>query len=356
MKKNKVLLISPLPPPHGGIARWTSLIKEKSYTDNDIDLRIIDTATRWRKVTNQYVLYRILGGGLHTFYIYILFLWELITNRPKVVHLTSSGSFALLKDVLFLLTCRLFIIKSIYHLRYGEIPYLKEKNKFLYLMQRVTIKICQDVIYIDTKTFEYAKQFKDAESAHLIQNCCVVDEFNSKFDKNSRKILYVGWVVETKGVEELIHAWQLINREDWVLEIIGPVDDVYKKHLESIDTTRKVTFRGGLSHKEVMKALNDSAIFVLPSYSEGFPNVIIEAMAAGKAIIATDVGAIPEMLGNNCGIVISPKNISQLVNSINDLISDERKRMTLGLAAAHKATKEYDIEVVYEKYKEIWLK
>jgi len=48
--------------------------------------------------------------------------------------------------------------------------------------------------------------------------------------------------------------------------------------------------------------------FILPSYTEGFPNVILEAMALGKPIIATSVGAIPEILSEECGVVMKPRD------------------------------------------------
>ena len=62
--------------------------------------------------------------------------------------------------------------------------------------------------------------------------------------------------------------------------------------------------------------LSASDVFVLPSYTEGFPNVIIEAMAMGKPIIATSVGAIPEMLDEGCGVVVPPKDADSLQKAL----------------------------------------
>ena len=65
-------------------------------------------------------------------------------------------------------------------------------------------------------------------------------------------------------------------------------------------------------HDDAMRMLANAEIFVLPSHTEGFPNAVLEAMALAKAIIASRVGAIPEMLADECGLLIEAKDVSGL--------------------------------------------
>jgi glycosyltransferase involved in cell wall biosynthesis len=102
----------------------------------------------------------------------------------------------------------------------------------------------------------------------------------------------------------------------------------------------------------------DSDLFVLPSYTEGFPNVILEAMALGKPILATRIGAIPEMLGENtdepCGLLVSPQSINELRDAILYLFKHPEIARTYGDRARKKVMGVYSMERVIEQYVSLW--
>lgn len=103
-----------------------------------------------------------------------------------------------------------------------------------------------------------------------------------------------------------------------------------------------------------MQHLASCDLFVLPSYSEGFPNVVVEAMALGRAILATSVGAIPEMLEEHAGVIVDPKDVHALECEMQRLIFDEEARISLGRAAKEKAIRHYSIEAVFQDYMRVW--
>jgi glycosyltransferase involved in cell wall biosynthesis len=161
-------------------------------------------------------------------------------------------------------------------------------------------------------------------------------------------------MIPTKGIEELVAAWSQLELTDWQLDIVGPGDQNYKDTLIGKYHTPSINFLGELGHGEAMTVLSDADCFVLPSYTEGFPNVVLEAMALGKPIIATSVGAIPEMLDGECGLVIKPRSINELKDAIQLLADDPNLRKTMGCRAQEKAQLEYSLEVVFDKYMNIW--
>ena len=104
-----------------------------------------------------------------------------------------------------------------------------------------------------------------------------------------------------------------------------------------------------------MRRLATSSIAVLPSYTEGFPNFVLEAMSLGKPVVATAVGAIPEMVGDERGILIPPRNAKALELALEKLMDNPFKRQELGLKAKDFVRKNYSAEVVVDEYKKVWL-
>ena len=79
-------------------------------------------------------------------------------------------------------------------------------------------------------------------------------------------------------------------------------------------------------------------------------------MSLKKAIVATNVGAIPDMLAENSGVIIKPRDIDSIVSEFTKLVLNKEERKVLGINAYNRVKKYYDIEITYEKYKEIWRK
>jgi len=143
-----------------------------------------------------------------------------------------------------------------------------------------------------------------------------------------KQLLFVGNVRPVKGVEYLLRAMPIILREepDVCLVIVGSYPPNFVGKIpENIKS--KVILTGFVNHEEIPAYMKGSDVFILPSLSEGFPNVLLEAMASGLPIVATDVGGIPEIIsdGEN-GFLIHPKNSKQLAKKIILLLKNENLR------------------------------
>lgn len=89
------------------------------------------------------------------------------------------------------------------------------------------------------------------------------------------------------------------------------------RHLTSQpDLKDHVEFVGNQNPDEVARWLAASNVFCLPSYSEGCPNVVIEALACGRPVVASDVGGIPELMDSRCGILVPPRDARQLADAL----------------------------------------
>ncbi|NLS92709.1 MAG: glycosyltransferase family 4 protein [Planctomycetaceae bacterium] len=189
-----------------------------------------------------------------------------------------------------------------------------------------------------------------------IPNCIIPDELppTRETGNGTCTVMYLGWVLPTKGMDELVEAWAKLNPNDWRLRIVGPGNPAYREQLLNRHRPNSVEFVEEMGHREAMVALAKADILVLPSYTEGFPNVVLEAMTLGKAIVATRVGAIPEMLADGRGLLVSPRSAADLAAAIAHLLHDGDLRFSLGLRAQNYALKEYGINTVFEQLMKEW--
>lgn len=148
-----------------------------------------------------------------------------------------------------------------------------------------------------------------------------------KKQQNEKIIIYVGSLRSVKGVNYLIDAFKLVRqkRNDVKLLLIG--DGYDRKTLECQVNMLKISdyviFLGLRPHKEIPSHLKMADIFVLPSLYEGFPNVLLEAMAAGLPIVATNVTGIPEIIKNETnGFIVNPNSSSEIAEKILFLLEN----------------------------------
>ena len=140
------------------------------------------------------------------------------------------------------------------------------------------------------------------------------------------RLVTIGSLIPRKGIDIIIHAISKINNDiDIELKIIGdgPKKNILKQLVQNLGLEKTVRFSGNLPHTEVPECLAESDILILSSYSEGRPNVVLEAMATGLPVIASDIDGVRELIrdGEN-GLLFEAGNINQLSDRIKQLDRD----------------------------------
>lgn len=176
-----------------------------------------------------------------------------------------------------------------------------------------------------------------------------VEEFDSfkqisrhKQGKEDIRICFVGRITKRKGLIYLIRAVEMLRKRNYQvsLEIVG--DGPQRKTLE--EYVRKkglsyIRFLGNLSHKEKLERLSMCDIFCMPSLHEAFGIAILEAMAARKPVVASNVGGIPEVvLDGVTGFLVPPCDIISIAEAIEKLVIDEELRLKMGMNAYRRAS------------------
>lgn len=348
-EKIKVCLITPVPPPMGGIANWTNIIT--NYQQDEVEFITINTNHKKHGAKGRNIFDRIVVSGFEM--LKTLRQLKKILKNQKIdcVHLNTSGSLGLIRDKKIIKLCQKFNVRISYHLHFGRTPEVLQSNSFEKKMLLKNLKKVNSIITMDKMTEEAIKKI-DLKNVFYIPN--PINNIEGKSNLKAKKVMYMGWMVKTKGVEELIEAWNTLVEQDnfdWTLELIGPGNDKYIEELKK-KSHSSIHFVGELEHDEAMKKMEECSIFILPSYTEGFPNVILEAMIHKMAIIATKVGAIPQMIDNS-GILIEKENIEEIINAIK-VLRDYDYRCSLAEKAYSKVVNEYLVENVFLNIKKIW--
>jgi glycosyltransferase involved in cell wall biosynthesis len=213
-------------------------------------------------------------------------------------------------------------------------PYYAAAN----LIEKIAVNKCQAFISVSraTKT-EFVRNYKIKSSKiEIIYNGIDTNLFkytNADWLKHKlgfadeKILLYVGFSTPRKGLQVLAQALKFVRVKNIKLIIVGKWEkgyrDVFFRHLPEIKD--KIFEVGYIADRDLPSYYSLADIFVLPSLLEGFGFPLVEAMACETPVISTDVGSIPEVVGD-CGIIVPPKDSRQLAQSIDRLIKDKALR------------------------------
>lgn len=149
-----------------------------------------------------------------------------------------------------------------------------------------------------------------------------------RLNPEKKYILFVGRLIHDKGIYELAQAFNYISKKHPDINLILVGEEIEKKKLQSKfnedGLLDRVHFQGIRSYREVAHFMKISHLLVLPTWAEGLPNVVMEAMSIGLPVVATNVGGIPEILENGVtGLSVPAKNIEKLTEAITKMIEDK---------------------------------
>lgn len=365
--KLKILLISPSPPPVGGISSWTVNLLNFLNLQHQVEYYYIDSAVKYRGINEMGPWKRLVSGIRVTRDVIQAMKKNINLYQPSVIHLTSSASLAIFKDYLILRLAKKFKIPVIIHWRFGRIPELAIKKNWEWRLISHIIKISACSIVIDDHS---NKTLIDAGFKNVVNIPNPISEDLAKIARQHKniarnveagKVLYVGHVEQNKGVFELLEACVSIIAVKRLV-LVGPALDSVKTQLQTIARKRGndswLFFAGAKSNKDVFSKISSSELLVLPSYTEGFPYVILEAMALACPLVATNVGAIPEMLNIKsdlpAGICVPVKDVEILRASIEKLLLNKELSASYGQNGLNRVLENYTLDKIYKQYHHIW--
>lgn len=184
------------------------------------------------------------------------------------------------------------------------------------------------------------------ERSSAIVNGCDTSVFHPRSREESRRslglsldskiVVYVGRLDLRKGLLELVEATARANRTDHSIQcyLVGEGSDraSIEAAIRQYDSTQCVHFVAPVDTRGVARWMSASDLVTLPSYAEGCPNVIIEALASGRPVVATNVGGIPELVTDESGALIQPRDVDALTEALTRVLNSSWDAEQLGAA------------------------
>jgi len=181
--------------------------------------------------------------------------------------------------------------------------------------------------------------------------------FTPQKQKEDNLLLFVGRISPGKGLHILIKSLQYL-KEPVRLAIIGPPDwnvNYYQSILRMIEKENwkgkhSIQYLGSMEQTELVEWYQKASLFILPSFAEGFPVTILEALSCETPVIATPVGGIPETVENHkTGILVQPNDHARLAEAIQYLLGNKDVRFKMAREGRKRVMNEYSLGIVSKK-------
>lgn len=344
----KVIFAVPLPPPYGGVVNWFAVLS--GYLEKNrpgIAFRVIDCAPH-RPEGSGNLFKNLFADFPRALSALGRLRREIKSFGPDVLHVTTSGLWGCVRDAMLMRAAKKRGVRTVYHIHSS---YLSRPGAAGFF-QKAALRAADTVIALDSGTRAAVSPF--CGDVRILPN--PIDPLSLPSPGSGGGIVYIGNLVKAKGVDDLLEAFRVVSEEmpSAKLTLIGSGDAGYTAALREKARGTNVEFTGQLPHREAMERLAGADLFVLPSHSEGFPFSLLEAMALSKPSAACAVGAIPEMLGDGCGVCVAPERSRLLASAMLGLLYDSGKARAMGMNAARKVREKYNLEAGCAALEKIW--
>ncbi|WP_162198697.1 glycosyltransferase family 4 protein [Methanosarcina sp. 1.H.A.2.2] len=359
--KNKILILGPTPPPMGGIATYVEDLL-KSGINEKYDLLHLNTARSLqikKSLLKNFLLFS--KNSLKLVYLLVL-------HKPKVVHIHTSSYLAFWEKSVFLIISKFFSAKVVLHIHGAEFDLFYNNSSSLvkFLIHKM-LNSSDKVIVLSQRWNNFFSGILDDSKIAVIPNGVNYSNFSlseDSFKKNGNllQILFLGNLVERKGVYDILSIIPIVTSKfqnvNFVFagseEVSGNILKL-KNECIRMEIKRFVTFISDFSNDDKIRLLREADIYLLPSYAEGLPISLLEAMAAGLPVISTPVGGIPEVVEDSVnGFLVIPGDHKDLSDKIIELIENKELRNIIGNNNREKVKEEYDWSIIAKKLEVVY--
>ena len=305
------------------------------------NVRVIHSYREGSLAARQIMLLRALGA----------FLACLLTNRVELVHCHAAMWGSFWRKGLFASIARLFSVPIVLHLHGSETKLFWAKQRpWVQRLIRRHLEKASCVIVLSDGWKAFIRTIAPRAKIAVVPNYVRLPPPVDPIERSEDTILFLGLIGLRKGAFDLIRAFARVRdfhpRARLVIGGNGQVAEAGKLAAE-LRIADSVVLAGWVDGDAKAALLRSAPIYVLPSYNEGLPMSVLEAMAAGAAVMTTRVGGLPELITDGVdGTLLEPGDLDGLATGLRTLLDDAPLRTSLAEAGRRRIESHYSDAVV----------
>lgn len=286
----------------------------------------------------------------------------LLVSRIQLVHIHVSSRASFWRKGLFAIPAMLVRVPVVLHLHGSEFAtfYEKECGPLRKWIVRTVFNHAARVIVLSSSWKAWVEGISNNRAILCVYNPVVVPEESAQLNMDAPKnLLFLGRLGKRKGTYDLLDAFAMArpNIGRCLLQLGGDGDIEQIRQLAlSRNLMDDVELLGWVGGERKQQLLLHATVYVLPSYNEGLPMSILEAMSFGLPIVSTTIGGIPEAVTDGKeGFLIEPGDRSALADRLGRLICDPELARSMGAAARRKVESTFSADVLLPQVERIWV-
>lgn len=347
---NKINILMVAPNPDKTLGGMSSVIKnyENSNLVNRVNYTFLATAVDGNKLSKLMIF-------LNAF---INMVSKLVFSKVDIVHIHSASRGSFIRKSYLVVLAKLFRKKVILHIHGAEFEkfYRNECGKFKQSYIKKILSVTDKVIVLGEEWKQKIGEYCSSEI--IVLNNAIKIPTENLYNNNSNCITVLGRLGTRKGTFDIIEATKkLVEKYPNIIVNLAGDGEIDKVNLEikKYGLEKNINVLGWIDENKRTQLLKDTGIYILPSYNEGMPMSILEAMSYGIPVISTDVGSIPTVIKNDeNGYIIKPGDIEKLYTLIDKLIQSSEIRLQMSSNNYNKVNKKFSIDTNIEQLLQIY--
>ncbi len=355
--KFKVLILSPALGTASGVSTHANMLFASPLAD-DFDLLHFQVGSEGRAESRFQRLGRFMWSPIELALL-------ILRTRPEILHLnTSINNKAFWRDFVYLNVAAFFGCKVVNQIHGGDMPALFVHGSALKCkLFRYFISHSDVVVLISKVAFRSYAEF--APKAHLayipnaIEHRDLMGEISTSEKGQALRLIYVGRLTYEKGLFEALDAFQQLFAQgrNLIFQIVGggEAEVDLRQHAQQLGILEQVQFLGPIFGDAKNELWKQADAFVFPTYSEGLPYSMLEAMIAGTPPITCPVGAIPDVMQNGVhGLFVPVRDRQVLAEAIAKIDDDRALLHRMAVAGRNQALARYTIEHLTADFRQLY--
>lgn len=358
-RKPKILIVGAFPAPGskvvGGVLRNCQLLVESAFSER-YDLSFVDSTQRSNPPPGLFMRLVYAVGR------WARYLQTLVRHRPDFTMVFAGTGLSLVEKGLMAAVGRLCGATSVFFPMGGQMidkgqDDLRLQRWYRWCLAPAQVLFCQGQMWVDflhdklgiaSDRLVIVNSWTATPDLLAIGAARTVSATRTASGDGWVTMTFIGWVEREKGILELMDAFADVARTQRVrLHVIGggSLEGAVQEAIARHGLADRVTTHGWLPPTRVAQLLSESDVFVLPTWAEGIPNSLIEAMSTKAAVIISRVGTIPDYVtSGEHGLLIAPRSVPELREALERMATDGALRQRCADQAYAVARSEFAIE------------